>query len=122
MEKVKRKEAGPAPKRAQIESKMALRTSPIADTKRRVAPIVTEEEREETRFPMQEVPFEKRTIDQHRERCRELLQQMDELYADMQKKNEKRPAFFGNFVMELEKEYEEELGKTVYEIHAMERE
>lgn len=99
---------------------MALHTSPVADTPRRLAPLEAEEQ-EPTRFPMEEVPFETRTLEQHRERCRELLQQMDELYADLQK-DVKRPAFFLDFVTELEKEYKEELGRTMYEIHVMERE
>lgn len=99
---------------------MASHATAIADTTACVAPLVAEEH-EPIRFPIQEVPFEKRTLDQHRERCRELLQQMNELYADLQK-NVKRPAFFMGFVMELEKEYKEELGRTMYEIHLMERE
>lgn len=88
---------------------MAIQNAPVA-----VAPLEAEEQ-EPTRFPMEEVLFEKGTLDEHRQRCRELFQRMDELYEDL-KETSRRPALFANFNMELEQEYKEEIGRIVYEV------
>lgn len=61
------------------------------------------------------IPFEARTYEDHVRRHKEVVERLDELYAEIEEKNGRFP--FPEFVIALDRELIEELGRTAYEIH-----